>query len=557
MLYDLIEAEHPDAIRPAAPDAGADVVLWRFPPASGAPGRTEIFQAKHYPKTIDWDECVTSLKSALGYEPERITFVFSRDLSSKPLKTFKRRLVDPYPQVKVEVWTLSKLRAVLQRHRALRVRYCGPDQQTLMELLVEQKAPDLLDRLLDTARNATDPDFRYTAIVGESAALTPSAEVWVTLEYQSGDRCLRVLAERTGNSEDAVVAAWGFAHDEEGEGARHEALLAVAGGDEQVVIERGMTVVWRDAPKAIRDALNLASEQFEDLHGRLTLTPGPPILVRIVAHGETNPTLAFDVRPFPATDGFAAAYVGRAGALMPYLAFRLPVGKKVEFAYRPLFEPTGDARTDRDGMEFQLAFFRASTVEFSGPLFGGGTAVIEQPARAYDRQVVEFTEALHWVYDTVVRIEDRVGARIPVHALPYTTQEIEDLIAIWEMLRTGIGTGRVGELSLEVQPQQVDRIGERMTRHPQVVLPAVRDVLGQSVNLGRIILTLPDVRVVPLASLVRQSVNLKVLPVRDEDIEFRLLGAHERPPPDAITYNPPPPRTDSGIWLPPANAEAD
>lgn len=108
LVYDLVLVEHPNAIRPRSPDGGADILVpaWRDE-------RALVWQAKHHTSRIAWDKCEASLATALDrYDPENVTFVFSTDLTQKDLKDFETRLGDR--PVRVELWTLSTLRARLQ-----------------------------------------------------------------------------------------------------------------------------------------------------------------------------------------------------------------------------------------------------------------------------------------------------------------------------------------------------------------------------------------------------------------------------------------------------------
>jgi TIR domain/Histidine-specific methyltransferase, SAM-dependent len=108
LVYDLVLVEHPNAIRPRVPDGGADVLVpaWRDE-------RALVWQAKHHTSRIAWGKCEASLAVALDrYDPENVTFVFPTDLTQKDLEVFASRLGDR--PVRVELWTLSTLRARLQ-----------------------------------------------------------------------------------------------------------------------------------------------------------------------------------------------------------------------------------------------------------------------------------------------------------------------------------------------------------------------------------------------------------------------------------------------------------
>lgn len=115
LVYDLIHAEQPAAVRPRPPDSGADVLV----PASEGEAPA-VFQVKHFIGRVDWSRCEESLSAARALEPSRVTFVFSRDLTARELRTFQRKLVEPHDDLGVDLWTLSKLRALLEAHTHVR-----------------------------------------------------------------------------------------------------------------------------------------------------------------------------------------------------------------------------------------------------------------------------------------------------------------------------------------------------------------------------------------------------------------------------------------------------
>jgi hypothetical protein len=103
---------------------------------------------------------------------------------------------------------------------------------------------------------------------------------------------------------------------------------------------------------------------------------------------------------------------------------------------------------------------------------------------------------------------------------------------------------------------------KRFEGHPQFAFRVIREVLGTPVHLGIGLARLPDVRVVPLPSLLgvpNQQVTLKIIARGSGDVEFRLLAPGEELPPDALRM-PDLPHRDSDrsaaarssrLWLPP------
>jgi hypothetical protein len=132
LVFELAHREEPEVRRLVHPDGGADT----FRPASGG-RKAEVWQAKRYPKDINWEECENSLAASIErWQPSRVIFCYPRDLSQRPEQSFEDRLVKhPDAQregVQVGLWNLSELVRRLNQHPDLKVRFFGSEQESVL-----------------------------------------------------------------------------------------------------------------------------------------------------------------------------------------------------------------------------------------------------------------------------------------------------------------------------------------------------------------------------------------------------------------------------------------
>jgi hypothetical protein len=548
LIFDLVVADEPRAVKPKPPDSGADVLV----PAT-ADGRAVVYQVKHYPNRINWDQCEGSMKAALSFKPERVVFVFPKDLQATEHKTFERRLVKPNPGVEVRSWTLSTIRDRLQRDTEVRIRYFGQDQAALLESFVQTtKDESAIDRAfrLEEDFGAEDADFDYTVELGRKL---PKAEpavdsgAFVTVEYQRGEQRLRLTAEPRDKNQ-PPSALWQFHDDEEGQEARLKAMREVGRGDEEVEITTGFTVLVDKAPKALKDAMS--DPAFASSQRRLVLTPGPSIPLELVIHEEGGGSVRreFRVRPFPPEPGYDREYVGVNEAVMPHIALRFVGGPRVEMRFKPMLDLGSSATVNAAAAAFNLALYRAKGVDFIGPLFPDGkvnmpaTALVGSGDRA--EELVEFTKFWNGVFEAVAYIEREVSVDVPVPEPPYEPEVLLRLGTAVEILQNRAGEATFTEVNLETSPVEVAGLITRFQSHPPVTFPIRVGILGTIVELGTATAELPDVSVVELPSLLQlpvQRTRVKVLARGDGTLHFRLLDPGEDPPSDAIAMPSPSP----------------
>jgi hypothetical protein len=193
LVYDIVLEENPDAVKLAAPELGADMLVLA---SDGQPPR--VWQAKRFTGRPNWRQCEKSLRDAIaGYGPQRVTFVFARDLTGPQLKTFEARLVaiGAAAGVKVDHWGLSAVRSHLQRSSFLQVRYFGHDQETMLDITARRRIhadPVLQAFNVRDAFGLDDPDFEFSVDLLSKPLPEPEvvAGASVTFVFKEGSQTL-------------------------------------------------------------------------------------------------------------------------------------------------------------------------------------------------------------------------------------------------------------------------------------------------------------------------------------------------------------------------------
>jgi hypothetical protein len=275
--------------------------------------------------------------------------------------------------------------------------------------------------------------------------------------------------------------------------------------------------------------------------------PGPGIPLGISAHLPSREVTEREVTvyPFPPAyweliGGHHRAYVGLDAALMTFIAFKFadPEGSRGEVRFLTMLQLGASARENVKAVRFCLDLQAAEKVEFSGPLFP--PELIRPGPRRFiiPDEWIGKLNAMQYVYEGVVSLEERLGVPLPVHAPPLTAEEIQELgtcLAILSDRQVPITFEQAqGEAPVDVAGAEM----QRLRNHPPFVFPVTGKVFGTEVTIGRAVGTLPDVRVVEIPRLTitpNPTVTLKLFAIDPEaEIVCRLLGDDEDPPPDAI-----------------------
>ena len=537
LVFDLAFAEHPGAVKTTPPDLGADTLVFD----DGEHGR-HVFQAKNYRERIRWDACVESLDTSLAYGPARVTFVFPKDLNGNEMKSFDRKLLQRHEGVAVHLWSLSTLRALLDKHRHVLVGGLPANLSRVLDSLQpEASSANAIDRLLDQVGDLDDPDFQYAVTSGhgrEAPPITPQRDSFISIRAVREQTQMNVLIEPREGVDEPIVG-WRFRDDESGHRARMDALRDAGCGEEEVTIQDGIAPVWNKTPVVLKDAgaLDEVTSQI-----RFTFRPGSGFDAKLtMSRDREQVEYPFTMYPFPPSPGFAYAYVGYKDGAMPVLEIRSIGPDRGEMHLRPLFDLTSDARQNVAALTFRSAFLNADEVTLTAELFDSNGMRIGRPADRTGPGVREEVEHALAIYEEVAFLEERLGVSLPVHNPPITAAEIQLLAHATATLRNRTGYGILGMAEWEVEPEQAEALRATLLSNPTISFHVNASILGHKITLGTASATFPDMRVVvrpPLLLVPNPMVKVAAYSSGDGRVAFRLLDDDEEPPPTTIRMPP-------------------
>ena len=328
LVFELAQRDNPDVRRLVQPDGGADTFL----PATDT-NKAQVWQAKRYPTTINWQECEKSLARAIRrWQPSAVIFCFPRDLSQRPERSFEAKLVK-HPDalregVQVALWNLSEIVRRLNQHPDLRVRFFGAEQDSLVMRLDRlakaggklETSEDLVERARTLSEFAQqhDVDFEYRIIAGPATAPAPK---WDQLPFMT----LVIGDERTDVHVSAFVREGAevplptlyFVDSEDGQLARRAAVGALARGEKAIVTHGARLAVH--APQMMRD---LTAGKNAVSSAPVELQPGDPVSLELeVTTDEGTLQRRLEMRPVPPLPGATIAFAGYTGAMLLELNF--------------------------------------------------------------------------------------------------------------------------------------------------------------------------------------------------------------------------------------------
>ena len=223
---------------------------------------------------------------------------------------------------------------------------------------------------------------------------------------------------------------------------------------------------------------------------------------------------------------------------MPYFGFRFldDVGNRGQIAFLPQLNPGASARENASALQFWRALVDSERVELTGSLFPSEAMQIQPGRLATSEKARLQLGFLAMQYQAVVWLEERLGVERPVHAPPFSAEEMENLETALAVLHDGRIDLTFVEWQAEVPAQHARAEAQRLRNHPLVVFPVTRTIFGTEVSLGRAVGPLPDVHVIKVPKFTgpNPTVILRILADREEAVSCRLLGPNEPPPPDAI-----------------------
>lgn len=258
LVYSTVCLQWPEAIRPAPPDGGADSFL------RAEHGGPRVWQAKHFSGSISWPQCAKSLSTAVErWKPDRVTFVFGKDLTAPQEKLFREKL--KADGVSVDWWGTSELlRLLLESDAGKRVARRFLDLGSDLALAVRaqgelSRGAHAVDRGLAVAQfvDELDPDYRYRIVHDAPGDPLPPHDGLRLARIQGDHRSIfdafpRIPGSRPGAPGGAIE----FAASPEGAAAAaqfHKALNSHAGG----TVELGgvAKVRFQGLPALIEDML--------------------------------------------------------------------------------------------------------------------------------------------------------------------------------------------------------------------------------------------------------------------------------------------------------------
>jgi hypothetical protein len=534
LVFELAYREHPEVRRLTHPDGGADTVR----PAT-TERKAEVWQAKHYPRRINWQECEGSLDAAISrWEPCRVIFCFPRDLSQQLDGRFESRLVRRRSArdagAEVGLWSLSELVRRLGENPDLRIRFFGSEQEDVIakiERLVDaggqlESGRDLVERAqaIGDFTEQQDPDFTYNVATSGSTVPEPN---WERLPYISmrvgGDESRVRVDAWVRQGAEVELPAFSFRDDEQGQAARREAVRSLARGEPAVVTEGGQLRV--QPPKLMRELMKEAAEMAE-VEGTLGAARPLGLELQIETRDGERTTRQLDIRPVPPPPGRHIAFAGYSGSVLVELNLELLESPTIRATLNLSAHLGPSARENAEAATLLHAFYEHDSISLrNAELFpSGGITDRFEHARAN-----EGLAQMGWrkdFYANIAFIEARLAVDVPIP----DRLELEDLSAaatVAQVLRTGEGTATVHEIDTIVQdPTEIPRLPEEARAHGTIRRPVTYTVLGQTLNLGEGEYEIPALRVVDVIAhgqTPTAPARVVLAPEHDDQTRFRLV----------------------------------
>jgi hypothetical protein len=261
LCYFIVALDFPAAHRLRPPDGGADAALTDKNPLRYA----RCWQFKNFDTQIKWPACSESLERARKtYEMPHYTFCFARDLTMPQEKLFRKHLVAPHDEIKVDWWGASRLAGALVKsmegQRIANYFYGPPEDNTalLVRTFLQtggmlETGDDATERLHAVAEwLSNDPFFSYPIAVREPhiEAPTPNRHATAVMEVSNGRHVIRFEAIPRNPEASELFGPAGqilFESSTEGDEARATFERAIS-GRERVTIDRGVSIVFDRLP---------------------------------------------------------------------------------------------------------------------------------------------------------------------------------------------------------------------------------------------------------------------------------------------------------------------
>lgn len=531
LVLELAQREFPDVRRLQHPDGGADVLR-----PGTAERKAEVWQAKRYGDSINWEECENSLTSAMKrWRPSKIIFCFARDLSQQLEDSFETKLVKhPNAQregVEVTVWNQSELVRRLDENDDLKPRFFGPEQDALVTKLDRmvkaggklESAGDLVERARTLSQFAErDVDFTYAVL--SSPAEAPAPE-WPKLPY--------LKMEVVGAEGRVEVTAWAresaevelpsfhFTDDEAGQQARAEALGAWALGHEAIIGEGARLRL--QPPQVMKELLPNPSVLST---GTIRIPAAEPFEAELeVETADEELSHRFEVRPIPPRPGAFGALAGYIGETLVEVNFALLDEKhsSATFSLSSHFGP--NARSSLEAARLIHAWCRHERLTFrSDELYPDGISGRSEEVRQNER-----CAEMEWrarFYGDVVFLEEQLARALPMPD-EMTVEAMDAVGTAAAVLRTGEGTATFTRAEGFVQnPREIPRLPEEFRKQGATQRMVTYPIFGEEIELGLADYELPPLKVVdivPHGSTPDAPARVVLEAEGDGQMRFRLV----------------------------------
>jgi hypothetical protein len=519
LCFLVILMDFPEAERLRPPEDGADAGL-----EDSTPGRyRRCWQFKQYGGgRVSWKKCESSLDRAVViYKMPRYTFVFAQDLTGRQKQTFRERLQERHPGVKVDHVGSSRIIAKLlsgeQGARIANYFYEDPSSNStaLMAALRAggplENGADVAERLAATGDFLAgyDPFFEYPATIHETGGTPPLP--WpnsvLTVERvgpRSTSRTDVIPRNPEAMSRFAPSFRLLFADSEEGRRAKKEFDDALRYGGELETGE-GLKVEFTQTTHLFRDHVGPLPDQ-----SRLVVRR-PAIPVRLEVEAPAG-TVGLDVAleaipPPPEWDGAFSATVAGFELLV---RFRLQgVGAEQSLSWRYLAEPI-PVRERLEGVKLAVALYRGGVLKMTRR--DNGQLLLAEPFER--REFPGWLDGLTNVLEAVMAIEEWAGVRftLPETMLP---EELHNMAELSYIIQRQQSRMKFEAIDLRVSDEQLKALDEDSVKLG-LSIDTEAELFGVKFPVGRLE-GVVNARIASKSRLLSGEVDVRLEPASEDD----------------------------------------
>ncbi len=524
----------PAVVRVRAKDHGLDS---RLPDRSGATLRG--WQAKRYTGNIAWGECEKSLRRALAFwRPLRVTFTFPKVLTASQQKTFRTRLIEGFPEMRIDWWDASELTARMREteggQRAADWLFSNPeaDKEALKRALAVggelEDAGDVARRIAEVQGFVDrDPHLLYTIVsADQDAPPTPTgAQTIASLEAKIGGKRIRFDASERYHGAAADAGLGGkliFSDDEDGRRAR-EAIARLEREGGSVEISSGMAAEFGTVPVGLR---GLAPEGLTEGKFQVSVTepigtPAPEAGLSVLLRaGEEE--LGLVLNPVDPPEGWAGAIAGSTGGLEVLLSIGARPGEPMRLDWR-WRRGEGNALEQLLAARVMLAAHVGSRIELVAPEDGRVVAEMSfGEVEELEEQITEIEQIAQYL-GFVSELEAWLGEPLFPPAIP-SDKDVEELGLALGQIRNPESAGTWTRIELTMsKPTELEVF------QVALVEPVYTDLFGERRYLGGRLVRIPEARLEPGSEAAREGDLIAIVPAGDDSLTILLQPPDEAP----------------------------